>query len=169
VASQLFRDYLSGISIGDGYPIGLLTVTGTFDGSPFRLNTTADRSVLSRGQTFYASGFDYTLPERVSEGTQRNAFVLPVADRTIWAALRAQKTELALLLEVVLSTSPDTVELGPFRLVDTNRALDLATQTLTIECSYRNVLRNPRPGKKYTPRAFPGMFARPNFSSLNLP
>ncbi len=164
--TQLFRDYLAGISLGDGFPIGLLTVSGTFAGSPLRLNSLTDRSVLSRGETFYASGFDYQLPDRLVEGEERSAVLLPVVDRTIWTALKAQITTLNFLLEVVMSTAQDTVVLGPFRMIDVSRSLDTSNQTLAVACSYRNVLRNPRPGKRYTPRGFPGMFARPDFSEL---
>lgn len=148
--------------------IGLLTVSGDFAASPLRLNTLVDRSVLSRGETFYASGFDCTVPDRVSEGEQRRSIVLPVADRTIWDTVRALSTEIVLTLEFVMSADPDTVEQGPYRMVDVGRNLSADEQTLTLECSYRNVLRNPRPGKKFTPRGFPGMFGKPDFSSLGL-
>ncbi len=164
----LFRDLVAGLESDAGYMIGLLTISGDFAASPVRFNTLVDRSVVSRGETFYASGFDCTVPDRVSEGEQRTSIVLPAADRTIWSTVRSLSTQISLVFEVVLSGDPDTVEQGPYRMIDVGRTLSTDAQTLTLECSYRNVLRDPRPGKKFTPRAFPGMFARPDFSSLGL-
>jgi hypothetical protein len=168
VASLLFRDYLANLDSAEGYPIGLLTISGDFDGSPLRLNTLSTRSVVSRGDTYFPSGFDCTVPDRLSEGEQRSSIIMPAADRTIWDAIRTLTNQLALVFEVVLSSDEDTVEMGPFRMIDVNRSLSAEAQTLSIECSYRNVLRDPRPGKKFTPRGFPGLFARPDFSSLGL-
>lgn len=169
--SQLFRDYLSHVeSAHAGFPIGLLTIgrPGEVD-AVLRLATVSDRNVLSRGQTFFASGFDFRLPDRLSEGDQRSAFVLPVIDRAVFAALQAEPQQLAYVLEVVFSWTPDTVEIGPLRLSDVSRAYDASTQTLSIETAYRDVLRNPRPGRKYTPAAYPGLFARPNLQGVLVP
>jgi hypothetical protein len=166
--SLLFRDYLSGLPQDEGYMIGLLTVTGDFAGSPARFNTLVDRSVVSRGDTYFPSGFDCTVPDRVSEGEQRTAIIIPAADRTLWSAVRTLTTQMTLVFEIIRSSDEDEVELGPYRMIDVSRSLSAEVQTLTIECSYRNVLRDPRPGKKFTPRGFPGMFARPDFSSLGL-
>lgn len=164
----LFRDFLSGLPSEAGYMIGLLTITGDFAASPVRFNTLVDRSVVSRGNTYFPNGFDCTVPDRLSEGEQRTAIILPAADRTLWNTVRSLQTQISLVFEIVMSADPDTVEQGPYRMIDVNRSLSADAQTLTIECSYRNVLRDPRPGKKFTPRAFPGMFARPDFSSLGL-
>lgn len=168
MAGLLFRDYLAGLPTEEGYMIGLLTLSGDFTGSPVRINTLVDRPVLSRGNTYFPSGFDCTVPDRVSEGEQRTSIVIPAADRGIWDAVRAFQSQISLVFEIVRAPEEETVELGPYRMIDVNRSLSAEAQTLTIECSYRDVLRNPRPGKKFTPRGFPGMFARPDFSSLGL-
>lgn len=165
----LFRDHIAGLQDAEGgYMIGLLTISGDFAASPVRLNTLVDRSIESRDEIYFPSGFDCTVPDRVSEGEQRRSIVLPVADRTIWDTVRGLSTEIVLVLEFVMSADPHTVEQGPYRMVDVGRSLSADEQTLTLECSYRNVLRDPRPGKKFTPRGFPGMFAKPDFSSLGL-
>ena len=168
MATLLFRDYLANLDAAEGYMVGLLTVSGSFAGSPLRLNTLVDRSVVSRGDTYFPSGFDCTIPDRLSEGEQRTSIIMPAADRTIWDAVRSFTEQISLTFEVILWPDEDTVEMGPYHMIDVNRNLDAGAQVLTIECSYRNVLRDPRPGKKFTPRVFPGLFARPDFSSLGL-
>lgn len=168
MATLLFRDYLANLDTAEGYLIGLLTIAGDFAGSPFRLNTLSSRPVVSRGDTYFPSGFDCTVPDRLSEGEQRTSIVMPAADRTIWDAVRTLTTQMVLTFEIILSADEDTVEMGPYRMIDVSRSLSADAQVLSIECSYRNVLRDPRPGKKFTPRGFPGMFARPDFSSLGL-
>lgn len=165
--SQLFRDYLAHLEAAhSGYPVGLLSIQSSAGGEVLRLSSTAEHSVVSRGATYHRSGFDYRLPDRLSEGEQRCAFVLPVVDRTILAALRAHPERLDFTLEVVFSWTPDEVEIGPLRMVDVTRGYESATQTLTVECAFRDVLRNPRPGRKYTPAAFPGLFGAPNLQGV---
>lgn len=166
--SQLFRDYLARIeSAHAGFPIGLLTIESETEPDVLlRLNSTTDRNVLSRTQTYYRSGFDFRFPDRLSEGDVRCAFVLPVADRTILEALRARPVRLQWTLEVVFSWTVDEVELGPFRLFDVRRPYDQNTQTLAVECTFRDVMRDPRPGRKYTPGSFPGLFGTPNLQGV---
>lgn len=164
--TQLFRDYLARVPDAQaGFPIGLLTIT-TRSGGLLRLNSTADRNVLSRGQTYFLSGFDFRMPDRMSEGEQRSAFVLPVSDRTLLAALASEVERLSLVFEVVFSWTVDEVELGPFRMVDVSRSYEASTQTLAVEATYRDVLRDPRPGRKYTPASYPGLFGSPNLQGV---
>lgn len=170
MATQLFRDYLA--RVGDetspgGFMVGLLTIASAA-GALLRLSSLTDRTVLSRGETYFPSGFDYRIPDRLSESEQRSAIVLPVADRTILAALRSHPLRLALALEVVFSRTVDVVELGPFKLIDVAREYDASTQTLSLECTYRDVMRDPRPGRRYTPSAFPGLFGKPNLQGVDL-
>ena len=164
--TQLFRDYLA--RVGDppaGHMVGLLTVSRDSE-VLLRLASEREHSVLSRGETFHASGFDFRIPDRTSEGEQRTAFVLPVADRVILEALRGEPLTLSLVFEIAFSPTPDEVEIGPLRMVDRQRVFETETQTLALECSFRDALRNPRPGRKYSPSAFPGLFAAPNLQGV---
>lgn len=166
--SLMFRDYLARLGTTRTYPVGLLTVTlPSAPLDPLRLASTRDRNVLSRGLQFFRSGLDFTLPSRLDEGEQRTRLTLPAVDLTILQTLRAAPNRLALTLELVMSADPDTVELGPYRLIDLARTYSATTQSLSLECAYRDVLSHPRPRYRYTPANVPGMFGRANLEGVD--
>lgn len=161
MGSQLFRDYLSG-QIGEAaYLVALVTVTGRNIATPLRLNSTSHTDVLSRGSVYYRSGFDAEFPDRLNEGEQRTKIILPVLDPWLLSTIRAHGEQLTLTLEFVLTALPDTVELGPYVLLDRGgRTYDANTQTLTIEATFGDQLSHPRPNLRYSPGACPGLFNR---------
>lgn len=163
--SLLFRDYLARVNADRTYLVGLLTVdTGS---AVLRFNSTDDREILSRGETYFRAAFDYRIPDRVSEGEQRSGIVLPVANRVILEDMRANPEEVEIDLEIVCSRTPDVVELGPFHMRDVSRAFDAQSQTLLVECGYRNVLRDPRPRLRFTPTLAPALFALSNLEGVS--
>ncbi len=165
--TQLFRDYLARVGDGPaGFPVGLLTIANRA-GEPLLLfSSFTDRTVLSRGQTFFPAGFDFRFPDRLSEGEARPAFVFQVGDLSIVSAMRAHPTKLSVTFELVFSRTPDVLEFAPARLFDVQRVIESSTQTLSLECGFRDVMRDPRPGRKYTPSAFPGLFGTPNLQGV---
>ena len=157
--SQLFLDFLAGINDDPCYLTGLLTVFLPGQ-EPLRLNSTTTKNVLSRGETFFRSGFDFIIPSRVQEGETRTRLVVPVVDRTLLAAMKTHRVKLRMVFEIVLSRTPDVVELGPYVLYDQSREFDAETQALILDCVYRQVLVSPRPRLRYTPSSFFSMFGK---------
>jgi hypothetical protein len=58
--------------------------------------------------------------------------------------------------EVVLASSPDTVEAGPFTM--TLVAAEYDALVVTGELAFEDVLNEPFPGHGYIPSEYPGLF-----------
>jgi hypothetical protein len=160
--SQRYRDHLLLFGAAGDYLLGLLTITNPTLGvlpEPVRLNST-DRNILSRGETFFASGFDYRVPSK-EDAEVRTAIVLPALDRQVLLTLQRAHVAFRLKLEIVLYKTPDIVE-RTFNLVEIGKVFDAGNQTLAIECAYRDILTYPRPRLRYTPADFPALFGRAN-------
>jgi hypothetical protein len=162
VPTQKYKNYLS--LFGDAeneFLVGLLKITHSNPSvlaEPLRFNSTTTKDILSRGDTFFLSGFDWRYPQAES-GETRSHILLPVVDLTILQALRTTHEPFNLLLEGVLNSTHDEVEFS-FNLLERNKRYDASSQSLLIECSYRNVMSNPRPRLRYSPSKFPAMFGR---------
>jgi hypothetical protein len=137
-------------------PIAWLTLlTFTLDGQePLRVvNNTLD--VVSRGNTFLACGFEIILPTDDGEAMPTVKLTLPNADREIIEWIRGFPTAPNLMMEIVLSNDPDTVErsIDWMRLVNVNYDALQITGTLAVE----NVLSAGFPGERYSPVRFPAL------------
>ena len=77
-------------------------------------------------------------------------------DREIVKSLRAIQAPLSVALEVVMASSPDTVEAGPFNM--TLVAAEYDALTVAGELAFEDVLNEPFPGHSYIPSEYPGLF-----------
>jgi len=133
----------------------LLTLDHEDLAEPIRVvNNTED--VTSRGDTYIAYPFEIALPDEDPESVARVTLRIDNVNREIVKSLRAISSPLSVGLEVVMATSPDTVEAGPFNMTLVSAEHDALT--VTGELAFEDVLNEPFPGHGYVPSAYPGLF-----------
>lgn len=131
----------------------LLTISGTgMDTVRVTSNATA---VLSRTNTFAAFPFKVELPHQTEERPPSVRLTICAVSREIIAALRAITSAPTVLVEFVLASSPDTLEVGPFTFQLVTAEYDAIT--VEGELAYENILQEPFPYLAFTPNAFPGV------------
>lgn len=147
--------------------ITLLTITGTGIATPIRLcdNYTQRISetdeeilygVVSRSNNYYFLPFEITLPSEQVDSAPRATIKIYDVTRYLIPSIRTLTSAPSVLLELVLSSSPSTVEvsfpgflLGAINYNADSITAELAVETLTIE---------PFPAHTFTPSYFPGLF-----------
>jgi hypothetical protein len=112
--------------------------------------------IVSRGNLFQATHFDITLP--TDNGEQFPYVDLKIAnvDGMLIQGIRGFKDPPKLLLEIVLSDRPDTVE----RAVDFLTLKEVTYDALTIsgKLAVEGALQNRFPAYDVTPQYFPGLY-----------
>lgn len=114
------------------------------------------QDVTSRGNVYLGFPFTIDLPPQDPDRPPRVRLLIDNIDRQIVAGLRTIATPLTITLEVVLASSPDTVEVGPFAMTLASAVYD----ALTIEgdLAYQDVLNEPFPGDSFSPGRFLALF-----------
>lgn len=135
--------------------IVLLTLTHEPTNEVFRaaLNT---ENVVSNGQVFVATYFDVSLPELANKSPQGTQISIDNVDLRLIGLLRSITKPLQAMLQIVLASTPDVVEMEFTDLVlrETDWDVSLVTGTLVSE----DFLNQAFPAHQYDPRSFQGIF-----------
>lgn len=124
---------------------------------PTPLYVTSDRVPTdSRGHTFVPCPFHVTLPDDVSDAPPQATLSIDNVERDVVAVLRQLTTPPTVTLEVVLASTPDTVERGPYQL--TLRRAGWNTLILSGELGYEALLDEAASSERFTPNLYPGLF-----------
>ncbi len=133
----------------------LLTLDHDELAAPIRVvNNTVD--IVSRGNTYIAYPFQLELPAEDADQISSVRLSIDNVDRTIVQSLRAISSPVAVTIEVVLASSPDTVEAGPFAMSLVQAEYDALV--IQGELAFEDVLTEPFPGHAYVPADYPGLF-----------
>lgn len=133
----------------------LLTLDHEDIAEPIRVVNNME-DVISRGDTYIAYPFEIALPDEDPESVARVTLRIDNVDREIVKSLRAIASPLSVALEVVMASSPDLVEAGPFNMTLVSAEYDALT--VTGELAFEDVLNEPFPGHAYVPSDYPGLF-----------
>jgi len=133
----------------------LLTLDHPTWGAPVRVTSDAV-DTASRGYTYKPFPFLVSLPEERDDALARVRLTIDNVDRSIIAALRPLTSPPTVTLEVVLASSPDTLEAGPFDF--TLRNVEYDALTITGDLMFEDVLNEPFPAGSFTPASYPGLF-----------
>lgn len=133
----------------------LLTIEHDDLQSPVRLvdNTEA---IVSRGNTYTPFGFRPQIPAEVDGALPKIEIQIDAVDQTIIAQLEELQTPPTITLEVIMASSPDTVERGPWHF--TIRSVNYNALTIRSELTYEALTAEPFPYRRFTPTEFPGLF-----------
>lgn len=132
-----------------------LTISGAGLAQPIRLVN--DMQDLNRAAgLFQAFPFELALPQDLEDQLPQVRLSVDNVDRQIVRAVRALTAPPTVTLEVVLASSPDTVEAGPFAM--TLRLADYDAGTVSGMLGYEDMLNEPFPKDTFTPNNSPGLF-----------
>ncbi|MGY6663360.1 MAG: DUF1833 family protein [Glycocaulis sp.] len=136
--------------------LALLTVTHPDLAEPLRL-VNNDEDITSRGDVFLAYPFRLTLPEQGGPGDKSLPVQFDNVDRQIAATLRQIVQPADVMIEVILPSHPDDVEMrfGPGL---TLRAADWDAATVNAYLAFDEDGGEPVCAWVHTPAASPGLF-----------
>jgi hypothetical protein len=114
-------------------------------------------NVHKGGNVYLPFPFQVTMPDEREDRMPNVQLRIDNVDKQIVDALRAIDTAPTVSLSVVLDSTPDVVEAGPFLFTLRRGTYDVNSVVGDLE--YEDVLREPIPGDTFTPSNFPGVFA----------
>jgi len=133
----------------------LLTITHPSLAQPIRVvNDTQD--LVSRGETHVAYPFEIDLPMQSAEEMAEVQLSIDNVDRAIGDALGAMDGPATVSIEVVLASSPDVVEAGPFVMI--MRDVEVTAAVVTATLAFEDILSEPFPAETFSPARYPGVF-----------
>jgi hypothetical protein len=136
--------------------IVLLTISHPSLNGPIRVTSDAVQTI-SRSNTFLPFPFLITIPDDEQEKLPQASISIDNVDRSIVSAVRSMGTSPAgILIELVTSIAPDTVEFSSGELTLRDVHYDALTVTGTL--SFEAILAEPFPGDLVTPATMPGVF-----------
>lgn len=146
-------------------PIFLLTITHPLLADPIRLSTdpTAQLSTdplvyytASRGNNFLYAAVDITLPNEEDRSPPTSKLILQNVTRDLIPLARSISTPASVMIETVLASAPDTVEITFPAMDMVNLTYNAAT--LTFDLSIDAMVTEPFPADTFSPAYFPGLF-----------
>ncbi len=133
----------------------LVTIDHADLAAPIRASSDGVDTV-SRGNTFVSFPFELTLPSSSDEEPPQAKLVIDNVDRQIVQAIRSISSPPSVLMEIVLASDVDTVEIDcpDFELIN----VDYDSLTVQGVLTQERFLSEPYPHLKMTPANFPGLF-----------
>ena len=134
-----------------------ITITHSSFAAPYYLVN--DQVQLVRAAaTFVPCAFSISLPNEQEDQLPQLQWSIDNIDRSILQSIRAIPSgKPTVKMEVVLASTPDVVEAGPF--VFSGLSVDYDSGTINGTIGFEDdVLNNAYPGDSYTPTNSPGLF-----------
>ena len=135
----------------------LLTISHPTLAAPLFFTSDGVQTV-SRGNAYLPFPFQLTIPDDQDQQLPQAQITIDNVDRSIVTAIRNMGTVPAsILIEIVTSSTPDSVEFASGAL--TLRDVNYDAMTVTGTLSFEAILAEPFPGDLVTPATIPGVFA----------
>jgi hypothetical protein len=153
------KDLIILLTITSRDSTGTVTTTRLANNYLTRISETADDimyGVVSRTNDYYFIPFNFTLPSEEENSTPRCAIQIFDATRFLIPLIRNIVGAPTIKIEVVLSSTPDTVEIdfGNFLL----GGITYNANTISGELMVESLAQEPFPAHSFTPSYFAGMF-----------
>lgn len=124
--------------------------------TPIRVSSDAVDTV-SNGETYTAFPFQIAMPPDTEDAPPRVQLTIDAIDRSIIQAVRGLSgTPITVTQTIVLGSSPDTVEAGPFEFE--LREVEYDAFEVTGDLQYADLLNEPYPFETFAPSTTPGAF-----------
>ncbi len=133
----------------------LLTLSHSSFTAPIRI-CSGGIDITSRLNLYTFCPFEISLPPETDEAPPSVVLSVDNVDRSLIAAVRGVSDAIGIRLEVVLASSPDTVEAGPFDFLLRDVLYDALVISGTLR--YEQILDEPYPADDFTPSRTPGVF-----------
>lgn len=112
--------------------------------------------IVSGGDTYTAFPIRVVLPPDVPGELPQLDLVVDAVDQTIIAAIRSIATPPTITIEVIMASTPDVIECGPFVFDATSVEYNAAELRFRLEVE--RILTEPYPAGLFTPGHFPMLF-----------
>lgn len=112
--------------------------------------------VQSRGSVFQPAAFSVSIGSDISDTIPRTKLDFDAGDRTLIRLLRENRNPPKIVLEVVMSNTPDIVEIGPVEFQADS--FSIKASAVNMDLTVEPILNEPVPSAKFTPTLFPGLF-----------
>ena len=123
--------------------------------TPIRVTSDAVATV-SNGDTYTPFPFFISLPGERDDQLSGTQLTIDAVDRSVIIALRSISSAPTVTMQIVLASSPDTIEAGPF--VYTLKAATYNASTVEGELAFEDILNEGFPGASFVPTTQPGLF-----------
>lgn len=126
-------------------------------GAPIRLVDNTE-NVTSNGNVYTACGFSVPMADDSADSLARTRMTIDNVDQALTVAIRSVRRtpKPTVTLSVVLASSPDVIEFGPFTYFVNSIAYD--ARSVTLDLSYEDILNERFHRVFMTPVGFPGLF-----------
>lgn len=115
------------------------------------------QAVTSNTKEYLPAAFEFQLPDDQEDNVPTGQVVLDNIDQQIIQAVRPLKTAPTITINILLRSSPDTVEMGPIAFELQEFGYDV--QTIRGSLSYEeDFLNQAVPRYTFNPRLTPGLF-----------
>lgn len=152
--SQRFREALQASETDEVISI-LLTLTHPSFAAPIRVTDNGE-DLTSGGEVYTRFPFQVTTPGDTDAATSVRLSI-DGTDRRIIQEIRGTNYEpIKVDLAVVLASTPDTIEVGPYSFLLRN--VSYTASTVDGELQFEDILNEPYPADSFTPSRFPGCF-----------
>lgn len=146
-------------------PVLLLTIdhaltvpirVSTDNADTFDVDGETVRGTISSGQNFIYYPMEIILPDDSEDSVTSASLVIDNIDRKIMREIRQMSDSPTVTMQVVLASSPDTIEAE----FDNFKFDSISADALTItgQLSLEHFFREPFPGTSMLPSNFPGLF-----------
>lgn len=162
--SLTMRQALNAQETGE-LPIFLLTVTHPQLESPILLSSDPTQRLSetplvygthSRERDFMFLPMSFTIPDEKDDAPPATQLVIDNVDRELVNILRSTSTPAQVLIELVLASAPNAVEIE-FPLFDLVGA-DYDAQQVSLSLALNGLATEPFPSGTFSPATFPGLF-----------
>lgn len=106
--------------------------------------------------TYLAFPFAIDLPDDQGDQLPAVRLVIDNVSREIMSAIRALESPPTITLEIILASSPDTVEAGPFEM--SVREINYNAASISATLGYEDMMNEPFPKDTFGPKSFPALF-----------
>ncbi|MEY2653819.1 MAG: hypothetical protein RLZZ524_847 [Pseudomonadota bacterium] len=113
-------------------------------------------ATVSNGDTYNPFPFTVALPGERGDRLAGAQLIIDNVDRSIVTALRQIGSAPTVTISVVLASSPDTIEAGPFVYTLKNASYDALT--VQGDLAFEDILNEAFPGHSFVPTSHPGLF-----------
>lgn len=113
-------------------------------------------ATVSRTHEHLFLPFEWTFPDDRSDAPPTVKLTIDNIERTLVGILRSFSTPPTILIEVVLASSPDVVEIAVPGLILSDVTIDEHAVSATLVAD--SLINEPHPAGQFTPGGFPGLF-----------
>lgn len=145
----------------------LLTITGAGITTPIRLTDNYTQrisetdddviyGIVSRGNNYTFIPFQITLPTEETDAAPRCQITINDVTRYLIPTIREASTALNVTIELVLTSTPDTLEISFTGFLMSG--ISYNANTVTADLNVESLSVEPFPAHTFTPSYFPGLF-----------